>query len=326
VSATPGGSDTYIQFNNSGSFGGSANLTWDGVNVQLGATGALRFADTDSSNYIGLKAPGTVAANVTFTLPDADGTSGQFLKTDGSGALSWSTPTGGGDVTGPSSTLDIQIAVFSGTSGKVIRSIQTTGIARFADPAFYEGYLKSNGEAYFDGVVSIQNASGGSEGLRMTPVGGGSSHSVVLQAPTTGGNSVFILPAGTGTNGQVLTTNGTGTLSWSTVSASPGGSTTQIQFNSSGSFGGSANLTWDGTNVQLGATGALRFADTDSSNYVAFKAPGTVSSNVTWTLPSTDGSSGQVLSTNGSGTLSWASSGSGITTGKAIAMSLIFGY
>ena len=130
--------------------------------------------------------------------------------------------TSGGDVTGPSSTLDVQIAVFSGTSGKVIRSIQTTGIARFADPAFYEGYLKSNGEAYFDGVVSIQNASGGSEGLRMTPVGGGSTHSVVLQAPTTGGNSVFILPAGTGTNGQVLTTNGTGTLSWSTVSGGSG--------------------------------------------------------------------------------------------------------
>jgi hypothetical protein len=66
-------------------------------------------------------------------------------------------------------------------------------------------------------------------------------------------------------------------------------------------------LTWDGTNVQLGATGALRFADTDSSNYVAFKSPGTVSANVTWTLPATDGTNGQALSTNGSGTLSWAS-------------------
>jgi hypothetical protein len=90
---------------------------------------------------------------------------------------------------------------------------------------------------------------------------------------------------------------------------SPGGSNTQIQFNNSGAFGGSANLTWDGTNVQLGATGALRFADTDSSNYVAFKSPGVVSANVTWTLPATDGSASQVLSTNGSGTLSWASSG-----------------
>lgn len=86
----------------------------------------------------------------------------------------------------------------------------------------------------------------------------------------------------------------------------PGGSTTQVQFNNAGAFGGSANLTWDGTNAQLGATGALRFADSDSSNYVAFKAPTIVGSNVTWTLPNTDGTAGQVLITNGSGVLSWA--------------------
>jgi hypothetical protein len=222
VSATPGGSDTYIQFNNSGSFGGSANLTWDGVNVQLGATGALRFADTDSSNYIGLKAPGTVAANVTFTLPDADGTSGQFLKTDGSGALSWSTPTGGGDVVGPSSAIDNMIVVFDGTSGKLVQTPQNAGIVRFADPNFYQGYLSPLGMGYFDTTVEVINASGSSNGLKLIPVSGGSSHSVVLQAPTTGGNSVFVLPAGTGTNGQALTTNGSGTLSWTTISGGGG--------------------------------------------------------------------------------------------------------
>lgn len=116
---------------------------------------------------------------------------------------------------------------------------------------------------------------------------------------------------------------GDGTTAWNSLAyfgGSPAGSSTQIQFNSGGtSFGASANLTWDGTNVQIGATGALRFADTDSSNYVAFKAPGTVSSNVTWTLPATDGTSSQVLSTNGSGTLSWATaSGSGTVASGCI--------
>jgi hypothetical protein len=90
------------------------------------------------------------------------------------------------------------------------------------------------------------------------------------------------------------------------VGGAAGGSTTQIQFNNAGVFGGSANLTWDGTNVQIGAAGALRLADTDSSNYVAFKSPGTVASNVTWTLPSADGTNGQALVTNGSGTLSFS--------------------
>jgi len=116
---------------------------------------------------------------------------------------------------------------------------------------------------------------------------------------------------------------GNGSLAWNSLSyigGTPAGSSTQIQFNSGGtSFGASANLTWDGTNVQLGATGALRFADTDSSNYVAFKAPGTISANVTWTLPATDGTASQVLSTNGSGTLSWATaSGSGTVANGCI--------
>jgi len=115
-----------------------------------------------------------------------------------------------------------------------------------------------------------------------------------------------LLPTQATNSGKYLTTDGTNT-SWATVSGggSPGGSTTQVQFNNAGAFGGSANFTWDGTNAQLGATGALRFADSDSSNYVAFKSPATVASNVTWTLPSTDGTTGQVLSTNGSGVLSW---------------------
>ena len=60
-------------------------------------------------------------------------------------------------------------------------------------------------------------------------------------------------------------------------------------------------------NAQLNAQSDLRFADADSSNWVAFQAPATVSSNITWTLPATDGTTGQFLSTNASGTLSWGS-------------------
>ena len=58
--------------------------------------------------------------------------------------------------------------------------------------------------------------------------------------------------------------------------------------------------------TQLNAQGDLRFGDADSSNWVAFQGASTIAANVTWTLPATDGSSGQALTTNGSGTLSWA--------------------
>jgi hypothetical protein len=57
--------------------------------------------------------------------------------------------------------------------------------------------------------------------------------------------------------------------------------------------------------AQLQGQGDLRFADADSSNWVAFQAPSTIASNVTWTLPAADGTNGQALTTNASGTLSF---------------------
>ena len=62
--------------------------------------------------------------------------------------------------------------------------------------------------------------------------------------------------------------------------------------------------------IRVNATGALKLYDSDDSNYVALQSGGTVSSNVTWTLPTADGSSGQTLTTDGSGTLSWATASS----------------
>ena len=67
----------------------------------------------------------------------------------------------------------------------------------------------------------------------------------------------------------------------------------------------------------------VRFEDASGGEYVALKAPTTVSSNLTFTLPSADGTSGQAITTDGSGALSFSTAG--ITTGKAIAMAIVFG-
>jgi hypothetical protein len=61
----------------------------------LNATAELRLADTDSTHYVGFKAPGTVSANKIWTLPAADGAAGQVLTTNGSGVFSFSTPAAG---------------------------------------------------------------------------------------------------------------------------------------------------------------------------------------------------------------------------------------
>jgi len=101
-----------------------------------------------------------------------------------------------------------------------------------------------------------------------------------------------------------------------TIEASPGDWTsatklaTQSAINTT--FMPKAGGTFTG-DLTLNGQSDLRFADSDSSNWVAFQAPATIATNVTWTLPSADGTNGQVLSTNGSGTLSWASAGSATT-------------
>jgi hypothetical protein len=92
------------------------------------ATGEIRLAeDTDNgTNYVGLKAPTSISADISWTLPAADGTSGQFLSTNGSGVLAWSSPAGGGDVTGPASSTDNAIVRFDLTSGKAIQNSTAT--------------------------------------------------------------------------------------------------------------------------------------------------------------------------------------------------------
>jgi|TARA_R100000479_G_scaffold5363_2_gene2447 hypothetical protein len=95
-------------------------------------------------------------------------------------------------------------------------------------------------------------------------------------------------------------------------------SNANIDLNPNGS--GVVNLVGNSTRAAT-----LRFAEDtdDGSNYIELKA-GTIGSNLSFTLPTSDAtSSGQALVSNGSGVLSFADAG--ITTGKAIAMAIVFG-
>ena len=188
----PGGSNTQIQFNNSGSFGGSANLTWDGTNVQIGATGALRFADTDSSNYVAFKSPGTVATNVTWTLPSADGTSNQVLTTNGSGTLSWSTPSGSGTVT--------SVDVSGGTTGLTTSGGPVTGSGTITLAGTLAVANGGTGQtSYTNGQLLIGNTTGNT--LTKATLTAGSGISI-----TNGSGSITIASTG-GTGSNIFLAN-----------------------------------------------------------------------------------------------------------------------
>ena len=58
---------------------------------------------------------------------------------------------------------------------------------------------------------------------------------------------------------------------------------------------------FDSDGLTLQTQNDLRFADSDSSHYIAFQAPGTISSSFTLTLPATDTSvAGYALVPHGS--------------------------
>jgi len=130
----------------------------------------------------------------------------------------------------------------------------------------------------------------------------------------TGVNSAATFPI----SGTVVTRDATETLSNKTLTgaaingaSSIGGSTTINTTGSAvtGALTASTVTSQGSITVQGNSTNAnkLVLTDKDNTNYVAFKAPDTLASQLTWELPGTDGTAGQVLSTNGTGTLSWVS-------------------
>ena len=79
------------------STGGTERAQFDSNGLSVLSQKPVRYYDADNSHYVELKAASTVSANVTLTLPTSDGDADQYLKTDGSGNMSWasvSTPAG----------------------------------------------------------------------------------------------------------------------------------------------------------------------------------------------------------------------------------------
>jgi hypothetical protein len=146
-------------------------------------------------------------------------------------------------------------------------------------------------------TLTVSSVSVGTITVGMALSGGSVTAGTYIVAFVSGVNG------GAGTYTLNKSATGTPTTGTSyTVSAS------QLVTSTTITSGGTVNLVG---NARILGQNSLRFADFDSSNYVAFKAPTIVASDVTWTLPAADGTSGQVLSTNGFGTLSWATSGGG---------------
>jgi len=268
----------------------AATGTGTGTSTALYITnGRLTFTDSEDSHITSFTT-GNQIANINYTLPTADGTSGQVLSTNGSGVLSWTTAA--------SSSGTINFDVTAGTQqeatlGKELFNIKYstsgTGIAR---GGLISSIAKGSNDA--TGLTVSVDAAANGQGAKGIYVNSTSSSA----ATNNYGVDIIAGSSGSGT-ATGLRSVITGAASTNIgVEASASGGTT----NYSAKFGdGDVLLTNTGT-----AT-ALRFAEPSASgsNYTAFRAQAQAA-NVTYTLPAADGTNGYYFATNGSGTLSWA--------------------
>jgi hypothetical protein len=197
--------------------------------------------------------------------------------------------TGSADVTFASGTVTLTLTDTNATQAARNLRLNLTGTSGGAQnlivPAIEKLYLVNNGCA---DTITIKNSTGSG---------------VAVPA----GKSMFVFNNGT----DVLNA-----ISYITALATATATIT------GGTITGITQLDVAGTS-SAGATLRL-YEDTDNgTNFVGLKAADTIASNITFTLPAVDGSSGQAIITDGSGTLSFGTAG--ISTGKAIAMALVFG-
>lgn len=149
---------------------------------------------------------------------------------------------------------------------------------------------------------------------------------ILLKAPDSlPSDFTLTLPDNTGSAGQVLSTDGSGSLAWQSVGSGVSSITTPNGGTETGAVALDAHdlravdttgdtmtgvLTMGPIGVSPGQTGVIEFKElaVNGANSVSIRSPDALSSNLTLTLPDNPGTPGQLLSTDGSGITSWVTS------------------
>lgn len=243
----------------------------------IGEAEVRLWRDTDTGhttgNYVALKSSSTLATNVTLTLPITDGNSGDLMQTDGAGVLSFVAPAianpmtadlnvAGYNIIGSTATgPDNAIATIDILAGDSTNTGHAGDINLVAGDATINGYLGGNitltpgtgkysgsYNAGYRGAVEIHHASNlaGAAEIRLfddhEPAHTSGIY-VALKAPTFIGspavnsNLTLTLPLADGSNGNVLTTDGAGNLSFTAA-----GSLSAVVDDTSPQLGGNLDL------------------------------------------------------------------------------------
>ena len=213
------------------------------------------------------------------------------------------------------------------TSGNVTATANIIGANVTANQYFNALNANITGSTNLSGIVTVTNTG------TITSLGNVN----FTAAPNVTLGTVANLHISGGVAGYFLRTDGAGNLSWSAGggggNGTPGGNTTEIQFNDNGVFGASANLTFNPFSYVLAVptinTTTVSIANTLTVNTTAnlyttnINGVLTTTSNINATMsPNVNlgsvsnlhiqgGTNGYVLSTDGAGNLSWTAGGGG---------------
>lgn len=238
----PGGLNTYIQFNDNGTFGGDNTLTWNKNTDSLFVGGNANIANVVVAKIFSSNiANGTAPLQVLSSTPVAN-LGAQTADTVRNAAQPNITSVGtltSLAVTGNISAANISITnTFTAPNISVTGTIGTSNLSVTNTATLNSNtIIGSAGNLVINGRFNAANSS-----------------NVFL------GNVSNVKITG-GINGYVLSTDGTGNLSWaaggSGGNGTPGGSNTQVQYNDSGTFGGSSFFTFNEATNNVQVSGNL---------------------------------------------------------------------
>ena len=307
--------------------------------------------DSDSTNKVSIVTPatGSLTADYTLTLPVDDGAIGQVLTTDGAGVLTWSSA-----AIGSVTSVDVNLPSIFTMAGGPITSAGTISatLASQAANSFWAAPNGAPGAPTFRAMVAADVPS-----LDAAKITTGTFAPSLI--PALGAAQIPNLDASkitTGTFAPALIPDldaakiATGTLNVARIPDLDSAKTTSGTFAvaripaldasnvPTGTFAAGQIPSLDASKISTGTitntvrntssvgTRAVEVYDSDSTNKVTIVTPatGSLTADYTLTLPSDDGTNGQVLTTNGTGALTWSSAAIGSVTSVDVNLPSIF--